>query len=253
MLINDVINGKYLQHTIKILITLFTTMLISFSSYCQECKFSADDMFRDVIINGKISKFLNFDNLDICIAEVATYAKNYPPHFENSSERIVIEKKLDKLIKIFELLDDKTRKDQVYTEFLRRYGSVLAMSYNLDFPNSYSNTIEVFERIIAIDPEDINTNLLYGTFLAGSIFNDSAIKYLKKANDKGSLEAKFRLADFYARNKDTQPQAIKLYEEYLKIISKDQGAYHSFQAIKGGNVFIQNRLNGQNAPITKLK
>lgn len=224
---------------IKPYILILSLTLILSNSYAGECSFEPDKMFKEVKVNGKIQIYIDPDNIDSCVNEIAPYIWEYPPRFENNEQRKAIEDKLGKLIKIFEIFDNQMTNDIDRIEVLKRYGFVLAMSYNLNWPNSSEKTIEIFDRALAIDPEDIYTNLRYGAFLANSSSDDRAVKYLKKAINKGSVEAKLRLAGLYLREKKNWPEAKILYEEYLNINPKDESVQKILSALKSGNILEQ--------------
>ena len=176
-------------------------------SYAFDQQYLLDNIAYSKEIDGKTNYFYHFENIDSYLEAVASHAPVYPPKFKNSGEKQFIESKIKDFIKAFQILDGEEQNSIQRIEILRRYAFALAMDYNLDFPNSFNKTKNMFERALSYNFEDAETNLLYGIFLSSTTQYAKSIKFLEKAEHHGYFEAKYRLALVYLFEKDTWPKA----------------------------------------------
>ena len=213
----------------------FLLLVFSSASYAEEWKFSAKDFISTSENNGVETYSLNLEVVNYYLKKIEAHAFRYPPRFKDAKERRFIESQLIDLIKVLQIVDNSKSKD---ADFLWRYGWALAMAHNLDRHgerDSGLEAIKIFERSLAIDPENIHSNYLYGVFLSGTALKDKSIPYLEKSIHTMS-DAKYILASVYVAHKKTWPKAKKLLEEYTREYPQDKEALQMLEALKQGKI-----------------
>jgi Tfp pilus assembly protein PilF len=176
--------------------------------------------------------------INICIKQIEKHVSNYPPSFKDPEEKNLVIKDLVTLTNILrDILENGTNN----TELSLVYAWCLAMSHNVDIPNSDLEANKQFQDILTQDPDNARANFLYGIFLVNTPSINKSIPFLKKAEEKGQKQANLTLAVAYlAQNNVTL--ATKYLETYLKYFPNDLKNQELLKALKSDNFKIT-RIN----------
>lgn len=220
----------------KIVIVISLT-LYSFFSYASQATYSVEDVLSSTEINNRKVYGIKVEVLDYFINKIGAHAANYPPSFKDKEEREAIELDLKKLVLIMKVAAEKPQNNNI--ELLIRYGVLLSMAHNLDFPGSGKEAPIIFEKALALDENNAKGNYFYGQFLYSSAQVEKSMPYLKRAINAGEKNAKWTLAIAYLSKKETWPQAIKYFEEYAQDFPNTASAE---QALKMAKVIKSGKL-----------
>ena len=210
---------------------IISVMLHSFFSYAAQAQYSMEDILFSKKENNRQVYGINVEVLDYFINKIGVHSANYPPSFKDKKERNAIELELKKLILIMKEPAEESQNKNI--GFLIRYGLVLSMAHNLDFPDSGKEASIIFEQALAIDKNNSKANYFYGEFLYSSAQGEKSIPYLKRAINAGEKNAKWTLAVVSSGKKETWPQAIKYFEEYANDFPNTKSAEQALKMAKG--------------------
>ncbi|MCF7761067.1 MAG: hypothetical protein K9M98_11255 [Cephaloticoccus sp.] len=175
---------------------------------------------------------LELPAIDRTLAEVGAHAKNYPPKFGSTEEREKTEAKLrDVLNQLDAVLLD--RPDD--RELLMRAGMAHSMGHNLDFAESAKRCTQIYDHVLAMNPEDAWANLHYGIFLSGSRRQEQGMVCLEKALALGVKEANYPLAIACLTLEDPVNARVHL-ERYVADFPQDGRAMKLLQLLRDDKV-----------------
>ncbi|EPF72636.1 hypothetical protein GCM10025882_32610 [Acinetobacter gyllenbergii] len=139
-------------------------------------------------------------------------ARHYPPRFPERQERKGYEVKLRETT---QKLDALAEKPNASLDVLTRAFKASVMARNLDLGTAYtSKSLTYAQRILAINPNDPETNFWFGFGLSEGGGQREAIPYLDKAMKGGVQEAYLSAANNYLwlEQKKNAIQTLKNYK-----------------------------------------
>lgn len=139
-------------------------------------------------------------------------ARHYPPRFTERQERKGYEAKLRE---ITQKLDDLAEKPNASLDVLTRAFKASVMARNMDLGTAYTTkSLNYAQRILAISPNDPETNFWFGFGLSEGGGQREAIPYLDKAIKGGVQEAYLSAANNYLwlEQKKNAIQTLKNYK-----------------------------------------
>ena len=139
-------------------------------------------------------------------------ARHYPPRFTERQERKGYEVKLKETT---QKLDALAEKPNASLDILTRAFKASVMARNLDLGTAYtSKSLTYAQRILAINPNDPETNFWFGFGLSEGGGQREAIPYLDKAMKGGVQEAYLSAANNYLwlEQKKNAIQTLKNYK-----------------------------------------
>ena len=139
-------------------------------------------------------------------------ARHYPPRFTERQERKGYEVKLRE---ITQKLDALAEKPNASLDVLTRAFKASVMARNLDLGTAYtSKSLNYAQRILAISPNDPETNFWFGFGLSEGGGQHEAIPYLDKAMKGGVQEAYLSATNNYLwlEQKKNAIQTLKNYK-----------------------------------------
>jgi hypothetical protein len=139
-------------------------------------------------------------------------ARHYPPRFTERQERKGYEVKLRE---ITQKLDALAEKPNASLDVLTRAFKASVMARNLDLGTAYtSKSLNYAQRILAISPNDPETNFWFGFGLSEGGGQREAIPYLDKAMKGGVQEAYLSATNNYLwlEQKKNAIQTLKNYK-----------------------------------------
>ena len=139
-------------------------------------------------------------------------ARHYPPRFTERQERKGYEVKLRE---ITQKLDALVEKPNASLDVLTRAFKASVMARNLDLGTAYtSKSLNYAQRILAISPNDPETNFWFGFGLSEGGGQREAIPYLDKAMKGGVQEAYLSATNNYLwlEQKKNAIQTLKNYK-----------------------------------------
>ncbi|MCL5767006.1 ABUW_2363 family tetratricopeptide repeat lipoprotein [Acinetobacter sp. ANC5681] len=139
-------------------------------------------------------------------------ARHYPPRFTERQERKGYEAKLRE---ITQKLDALAEKPNASLDVLTRAFKASVMARNLDLGTAYtSKSLTYAQRILAINPNDPETNFWFGFGLSEGGGQREAIPYLDKAIKGGVQEAYLSAANnfLWLEQKKNALQTLKNYK-----------------------------------------
>ncbi len=148
---------------------------------------------------------LDISKIDAFIADVTPNLRHYPPNFPNKTDRYNAKEWVKKYVAHLKPYADMSNASY---EILMRSAILNAMARNLDLGSTYAVSASNYVgRAIALKPNDLDANLLYGIMLSeGGAFTTSR-KYLDKVVAMGSVEAEQTIAQSDLMN-DNRPEAL---------------------------------------------
>ncbi|ENX57207.1 MULTISPECIES: ABUW_2363 family tetratricopeptide repeat lipoprotein [Acinetobacter] len=155
---------------------------------------------------------IDVTEIDDFLQLVEGKARHYPPRFPERQERKGYEVKLKETT---QKLDALAEKPNASLDILTRAFKASVMARNLDLGTSYtSKSLTYAQRILAMSPNDPETNFWFGFGLSEGGGQREAIPYLDKAMKGGVQEAYLSAANNYLwlEQKKNALQTLKNYK-----------------------------------------
>lgn len=155
---------------------------------------------------------IDVTEIDDFLQLVEGKARHYPPRFTERQERKGYEGKLKE---ITHKLDALAEKPNASMDILTRAFKASVMARNLDLGTAYtSKSLTYAQRILAINPNDPETNFWFGFGLSEGGGQREAIPYLDKAIKGGVQEAYLSAANnfLWLEQKKNALQTLKNYK-----------------------------------------
>ena len=155
---------------------------------------------------------IDVTEIDDFLQLVEGKARHYPPRFTERQERKGYEVKLKE---ITHKLDALAEKPNASMDILTRAFKASVMARNLDLGTAYtSKSLTYAQRILAINPNDPETNFWFGFGLSEGGGQREAIPYLDKAIKGGVQEAYLSAANnfLWLEQKINALQTLKNYK-----------------------------------------
>ncbi len=151
------------------------------------------------------NSMLDVSKIDEFIEDVTPNLRHYPPNFPNKTDKYNAKEWVKKFVAYLKPYADAPNASY---EVLMRSAILNGMARNLDLGSTYAvSASDYVGRAIALKPNDLEANLLYGIMLSeGGAFKTSR-KYLDKVVAMGSIEAEQTIAQSDLMN-DKRPQAL---------------------------------------------
>ncbi len=152
--------------------------------------------------------------LDYHLQTISTLSRDKGIHIEGDEDRAEIEKKLNQLISILEILKETHPDDQ---DALVRTAYAYALGYNMGIDGSEEKALELYKQAHANTPDEPLINFLLGMFMFGTEKHHLECKpYLETALEKGVESCRFTLGMLYIRENDNEKG-----KAYLKKFAED--------------------------------
>jgi tetratricopeptide (TPR) repeat protein len=180
--------------------------------------------------------------LDRMLADLASGAANYPPKFdEQDTQRAARD-----ATTVAGMLDILVRDPKAHPEILFRAASVNAMAHNLSVPGAAERASAIYQRLLALQPENPRTNFHYGAFLGNTGRFRESVGYLEKALAGGNINAAYSLGIVHTAlgNKD---RALRYLETYQARGGRDEVGT-LMQALRTGQVEIKRTVQAPASP-----
>lgn len=178
--------------------------------------------------------------IDASLAHIASHARSYPPKFADDGERAQIETELRTLLgEIAAALAGAVDN----TDLLFRDAYANAMGHNLDLSGCGQRSMDSYEHLLALSPENAAAHYCYGLFLVSTAAHQKEIiPHLEKAVALGCNDALYTLAlaELSQGNKDA---AIKHLQEYAERHPKDVDAQQMIEHIEKSEVRFSKSYN----------
>lgn len=155
---------------------------------------------------------LDVTEIDDFLQLVEGKARHYPPQFAERQERRGYQTKLKE---ITQKLDTLAEQPNASLDVLTRAFKASVMARNLDMGTAYTTkSLSYAQRILAIHPDDPETNFWFGFGLSEGGGQREAIPYLNKAMKGGIQEAYLSTANNYLwlEQKNNAIQTLKNYK-----------------------------------------
>ncbi len=151
------------------------------------------------------NNMLDVSKIDEFIEDVTPNLRHYPPNFPNPTDKYNAKELVKKYVAFLKPYADAPNASY---EVLMRSATLNGMARNLDLGSTYAvNASNYVGKAIALKPNDLEANLLYGIMLSeGGAFKTSR-KYLDKVVAMGSIEAGQTIAQSDLMN-DKRSQAL---------------------------------------------
>ncbi len=151
------------------------------------------------------SSSLDVSKIDEFIADVMPNLRHYPPNFPNKTDKYNAKEWVKKFVAELKPYADVPNASY---DLLMRSAILNGMARNLDLGSTYAvSASDYVGRAIALKPDDLQANLLYGIMLSeGGAFKTSR-KYLDKVVAMGSIEAEQTIAQSDLMN-DKRAEAL---------------------------------------------
>ena len=155
---------------------------------------------------------MDVTEIDDFLQLVEGKARHYPPQFSDRQERRGYQSKLKE---ITQKLDALAEQPNASLDVLTRAFKASVMARNLDMGTAYTTkSLSYAQRILAINPNDPETNFWFGFGLSEGGGQREAIPYLDKAMKGGVQEAYLSAANNYLwlEQKKNAIQTLKNYK-----------------------------------------
>ncbi|MGO8952790.1 MAG: hypothetical protein ACLPWS_12255 [Rhodomicrobium sp.] len=182
---------------------------------------------------------INMQYLDKILNDLSAHAGSYPPHFDSPGGK---ERALHDAKSVAGMLATLTENPPPNPEVLLRAGIANNIGTNLDIPGCAEKTNAIFQKLLAISPDNARANYIYGTFLGSTGNPTAALPYLEKARAAGIPAAYWAIGTSYLALGDQQ-KALGAFREYQKQNPSDANTAKIIDAITNGRVQTR-RENG---------
>lgn len=175
---------------------------------------------------------IDVTEIDDFLQLVEGKARHYPPRFPDRQERKGYEAKLKE---ITQKLDTLAVQPNASLDVLTRAFKASVMARNMDLGTAYTTkSLTYAQRILAIDPNDAETNFWFGFGLSEGGGQREAIPYLDKAIKAGVQEAYLSAANNYLwlEQKKNAIQTLKNYK--IKYPDEAEVADRLIQEVEAG-------------------
>lgn len=186
---------------------------------------------------GGKSFSMNLSYLDQTIDELTRHAINYPPRFDTPQDRQRAIADLKNLCNVLDVLLKDHTGDK---EYLLRSGLLHIMAYNLDIPGSNEKTMAIFQRLLALSPDDPLSNNHYGIFLTFSQRPKEGLPFLEKAAAGGIKEARSTMGMAYLILGD-KTRALESLERYQKDNPDDNQNNILINSLRNGKIEFETK------------
>jgi tetratricopeptide (TPR) repeat protein len=147
--------------------------------------------------------------LDRMLEGLASGAANYPPKFsEQDAQRAARDART-----VAGMLDILVKDPNAHPEILFRAASVNAIAHNLSVPGAAEKASVIYQRLLALQPENPRANFQYGAFLGNTGRFRESVGYLEKAFAAGNVNAAYSLGLAHLALED-KDKALRYLETY---------------------------------------
>ena len=175
---------------------------------------------------------LDLSYLDQIIGDLSAHAKNYPPQFDNDSDK---QRAIQHATMLSAMLDTLVTSTNAAPELLRRSSQLNSIGHNLSIPGAAQKADRDFQNLLVQLPDEPALNYAYGVFLGNANQALKALPYLDKAASAGYSQAHFALGMAHLTQNNTT-LALKHFETYYKHHPTDTAVTHIIDAIKNGSI-----------------
>lgn len=185
--------------------------------------------------NSKPEYGINLKVMDTAIEQLKSHAGNYPPQFDNQADQ---KEAVQDVLKLNHVLTVINHGKEISTSLLLRQAEVNSIGHNLDIPEAAGLADQLFQQVLKQEPENINANYLFGTFLGNTGRARDALPYLHKAKAGHSHEARYSLGIAYLMLGDKE-QALNELKAYRTGMSDTAEVDKLINAIETGQLKIK--------------
>lgn len=208
------------------------SLLVSFAANAAE--YPQHDMQQIVRPSSESGHYaLNLRYIDQVIDDLYGFAGSYPPSFETGTDANRARKEIAALTHVLDLGLQSSPDRQL----LSRAALLHRMGHNLDMPDSWKKAETLYQKLLAIAPDDLHANYQYGLFLAETGQSSQSLPYLERATRANYPPAYFTLALAYFATGDAN-KAKENLQVYLQHNANDKNAKALLEAMEDGRAQI---------------
>jgi len=145
---------------------------------------------------GPPSVTVNISYLSAMLGDLERHAGSYPPQFQFADDRPRAEKDVQALSALLDPLSAKMANNAALQQ---RLALLHAVGFDLDIADSFQKAVAAYTALLALAPDDPQSNYQYGAFLTATTHDGRAIPYLEKARRLGVGNADYCLGLTYAK------------------------------------------------------
>lgn len=172
--------------------------------------------------------------------DLAKHAGTYPVNFQSPEDRSRAERDVNALCA---LLDPLAQNFSQNAAMQLRLGSLHAIGFNLDIPNSHEKADAAYSAALGLTPNDPQANYQYGAFLAATTKKGEGVPYLLKAKDLGVVNAEYWLGWSYMAGGD-KAKAIEYFASYTGKVPGDGKAALLLNSLRNDKMQLEDRKSG---------
>ena len=173
--------------------------------------------------------------LERVLKDLSAHARSYPPRFDSDDDR---RRATQDAVTLSGMLGMLVNGPNPHPELLLRAAQVNSMGHNLDVAGAAEQADALFQKLLAIAPDEIRGQHLYGVFLAGSGKPREALPHLEKAAGAGVVDAVYALGMTYLSLGDKDKALAKL-QDYKQSRPGDAEVDKVMEAIRNGRFQVK--------------
>ena len=166
------------------------------------------------------------------VVSVEPSLREWPTRFRSKEHKKQV---LGAMQRVIRQLNGAKVSDPTDQELLTNVAHILAMGHNADMGTAPAAK-ELFEKAIALNPEDRRTNYLFGMFLVSTrAYHFESLPYLRKAYALGEKDALYSIGLVLVR-KGEKEKGLRALETYAKEHPQSAHTRRIIRAIKVGEL-----------------
>ena len=184
------------------------------------------------------------DAADKIREDLADHAGEYPPKFDNETDRKRAEKDAVTLARLYSgLIEQKTvteKQPERYRSVLHSIARLNWIAHNLDVPGAAAKADQHYRLLLAALPQKQRAGMQgeYGGFLASVGQTDAAVKMLNEAVQGGSDRSRLPLG-MALLSQGKKAESLKQLRAYAKKYPQDERAAKFIDAVENGRFEVK--------------
>jgi len=184
------------------------------------------------------------DAADKIREDLADHAGEYPPKFDNETDRKRAEKDVVTLARLYSgLIEQKIvteKQPEQYRSVLHSIARLNWIAHNLDVPGAAAKADQHYRLLLAALPQKQRAGMQgeYGGFLASVGQTDAAVKMLNEAVQGGSDRSRLPLG-MALLSQGKKAESLKQLRAYVKKYPQDERAAKFIDAVENGRFEVK--------------
>lgn len=184
------------------------------------------------------------DAADKIREDLADHAGEYPPKFDNETDRKRAEKDAVTLARLYSgLIEQKIvteKQPERYRSVLHSIARLNWIAHNLDVPGAAAKADQHYRLLLAALPQKQRAGMQgeYGSFLASIGQTDAAVKMLNEAVQGGSERSRLPLG-MALLSQGKKAESLKQLRAYAKKYPQDERAAKFIDAVENGRFEVR--------------